>query len=571
MNDQARSGSGTSPEPTRGDATAPSGTSLTRRNVLRISFAAAGAAALDRAGVSLVGAQGTPAGSPAGGQVEGMIPSTVPGGAPAYTKVPPPFRSVAETPGRGGKVSLFSISYAPPPTPRGENAFWQELEKRLGISEFEAILTPQPEYGTRAAALLAGGDLPDLFYLNPGQSAAHLWQALQQGAFTDLTPYLTGDGLRQFPNLALIPEAIWNDTTFDGKIYGAPKPLTRFFGPAYRADWAAPLGLVFPFENAQQVRDFVLGAAKGDPDANDRNDTFGATHFGGFWDMLGANQMFRAPNNWRLNDDGSLTYNFETEEYRQSLEFLTQLYADGGYHPDAVGMQFTQGADLWDAGRLGAWFGSSVLFGRAGSRGKIRELVPTADPQLLAAPGHDGGQGVSYIRSGTFGFTGIPASVGQDEERLLELLRILDYLSAPFGSEEWIFTQYGLEGTHHTVDENGDRVLNDQGEAERAGLVYFVDNSEASLYFPGAPGEAELALRTQDAMLAIGIDDPTRTLYSPTLVEQDTVLTQFNNDRQAAIITGRDPLSAYDAWIAEWRSRGGDQIRQEFEQALRDR
>lgn len=564
--DQRRTNGAGGEQEREDDGTTPARpiTRVTRRRALQLGVSAAGAAALGRAGVPLVGAQGTPA----AGTGDGIIPSTVPGGAPGYTRVPAPFQSVAETPGRGGTVSLFSISYAPPPTPRDENTYWQELERRLGVDSYEAILTPQPEYSARAAALIAGGDLPDFFYINPGQSAAHLWQALQQGAFTDLTPYLTGDALQQFPNLALIPEPIWRDTMFGGKLYGVPKPLTRFFGPAYRADWASPLGLPYPFEDAQQVRDFVLGAAKQDPDGNGQNDTFGATHFGGWWDMLGAAQMFGAPNNWRLNDDGTLTASHETEEYRQALEYLAKLYADGGYHPDAVGMTFTIGTDLWHSGRLGAWFGSSVLFGRNGSRGKMREFVPTADARLLPPPGHDGGQGVSYLRSGTFGFTGIPSSVGQDEERLLELLRILDYLSAPFGSEEWRVAQYGLEGTHHTVDENGDLVLTDQGTADRGALVYFVDNSEASLYFPGSPGEAELAVQQQDAMLAIGIEDPTRTLYSPTQVETGTALSEFFNDRLAAIVTGRDPLSAYDDWVEGWRSRGGDQIRQEFEQAL---
>ena len=46
-------------------------------------------------------------------------------------------------------------------------------------------------------------------------------------------------------------------------------------------------------------------------------------------------------------------------------------------------------------------------------------------------------------------------------------------------------------------------------------------------------------------------------------------LNQFGFDSVTAIITGRQPLSAFDDAIKEWKSRGGDQIRQEFEQALK--
>ena len=35
-----------------------------------------------------------------------------------------------------------------------------------------------------------------------------------------------------------------------------------------------------------------------------------------------------------------------------------------------------------------------------------------------------------------------------------------------------------------------------------------------------------------------------------------------------AIITGREPLSSMDDVIKEWKSRGGDQVRQEFQQSM---
>jgi putative aldouronate transport system substrate-binding protein len=40
-------------------------------------------------------------------------------------------------------------------------------------------------------------------------------------------------------------------------------------------------------------------------------------------------------------------------------------------------------------------------------------------------------------------------------------------------------------------------------------------------------------------------------------------------DRMTPIVSGREPLTALDDAIKEWKSRGGDQIRQEFEQSLK--
>ena len=44
----------------------------------------------------------------------------------------------------------------------------------------------------------------------------------------------------------------------------------------------------------------------------------------------------------------------------------------------------------------------------------------------------------------------------------------------------------------------------------------------------------------------------------------------LRHPRRASWFTGREPLSALDAAIRDWRSRGGDQIRKEFEQALKE-
>lgn len=49
---------------------------------------------------------------------------------------------------------------------------------------------------------------------------------------------------------------------------------------------------------------------------------------------------------------------------------------------------------------------------------------------------------------------GIPSSV-TEEERILGLLHILDYLAVPFGSEEWLFKNDGIVRVDFTRDANG--------------------------------------------------------------------------------------------------------------------
>ena len=42
---------------------------------------------------------------------------------------------------------------------------------------------------------------------------------------------------------------------------------------------------------------------------------------------------------------------------------------------------------------------------------------------------------------------------------------------------------------------------------------------------------------------------------------------QLYTDRKIAIGTGQEPLEALADWIEEWKSRGGDEIRAEYEAA----
>ena len=517
--------------------------------------------------ISRAAAQSTPA---AASGDETFFPSGIEGVPDAYLAPPEPFTSYDGVPGNGGTVRTFTISYNPPPPPRDENQYWQELEKRLGVT-WEPIITPQPDYGARSATLIASGDLPDIYYINPGQGAEQQNQAMLQGAFQDLTPYLTGDALQQFPNLATIPEFMWNNARFQGKILGVPRPGSRSGNvPFYRGDWLENLGLAEP-ANMDEMSALLAAMTNDDPDGNGKPDTWGQGRYQGGWEAFDnqlIHRMFKVPNSWRLNDDGTLTHEAETDEYRQALETLAKLYADGTFHPDASGMTFSDAQNAYIAGETGfhcEGFGS--FYGVGNVTYRMQELNPDAFTTPYIPKAADGsGLGVVNNNIGFFGMNAIPSAI-QDEERVLELLRILDYLAAPFGSEEEIFLNNGIEGVHHDVNENGFRITNDLFRTEKSDLIYQMIG--LNVYF--FPDEPETALKVQDVAkqaAEIGQDNPTWGIYAESAAQNGPVLDQLATDTTLAIITGRESLDKLDSAMDEWRSRGGDQMRQEYEEAL---
>jgi len=493
---------------------------------------------------------------------EGFFPSPVSGVPDAYTKLPPPFASVAAIPGRGGKVTALITSNLPPTPARDQNRYWQELEKRLGVT-WEPTLVPGSSFEEKFAAAVGGGDLPDLVTLNPTPSQL---RAIQQGAFTDLTPFLTGDALKEYPNLAKIPAPVWQSLAIRGKLYGTPKTRYRAGDVLlFRGDWLEKLGIPAP-KNADEFLQLATAVTKNDPDGNGKADTFALGSGGGPFSPTFFRQMFRVPNEWRKNPDGTLTYFLETDEFRQTLAYMNKLFAAGVYHPDAGTMNQEQARSGFASGKF-AGFGGTIT----GVPDRTRDIAPinaAAKVVGLISPGFDGGKALAYNNPGYFNFAAIPAKVGRDRERVKTLLRLLDYWSAPFGSEEWLFITNGLKDVHYTLDRDGAPIRTDLGQREIGDLSYVV-NGPFVFFNAQIPEMARYQQRLAQDLLAIGSDSATQGLFSPTFATKGTELAQLQLDRTVAIVTGREPLAALDVWIKDWRSRGGDMIRKEYEEGLK--
>ncbi len=502
--------------------------------------------------------------------MDGRISSGNPSVPDAWTKFPPVYRTVPTVPGRGGKVSIFQITFNPPVAPRNENMYWREREKRLGVSELEMQFVPSDTYREKIAALTAGGDLPDLVYVDTTAAPDQL-RAIQQGAYLDLTPYLTGPALQEFPNLANLPPYLWQRTAVRGKTYGVPR--SWFIAPnplLIRQDWAEKVGIPAP-KNADEFLALMTAFTKMDPDGNGRADTWGigptsapAGNFG----LAFFQQMFRVPNQWRKNPDGTLTNAIETEEFRQTLAFMRRMFEAGVYHPDAATMTNAQSSDAFTAGRTGAVFGGRLsLPGGNGQRFFAQQQNPAAKVAGYVPVGFDGGKPLVHNDRGYQAIVAIPANRGRDRERVKELLRILDLYAAPFGSEEHVFSFFGFEGVHSMLQPDGLRLRTEGFRKEILDFPNLVTYPQVYSY--DRPGDAAEMQGYAKAMIADGVDNPTLGLYSQLNTMRAGELQQLGNDRVNAIIAGREPLSSLDQYVRDWRSRGGDTIRREYEAELK--
>jgi putative aldouronate transport system substrate-binding protein len=148
------------------------------------------------------------------------------------------------------------------------------------------------------------------------------------------------------------------------------------------------------------------------------------------------------------------------------------------------------------------------------------------------------------------------------------LLRTLNWLAAPFGSEEAFYRLFGENGRDHVVDDGGNLTITEEGALNTTVPVRSLADSPPVLYAPGRPQDALAQYRYQSTVLPGALDDPTLGHWSNASATKGPTIEAELTDTVAQVIQGRQPLSALDEAVKRWRSEGGDEIRAELETQL---
>lgn len=487
--------------------------------------------------------------------------SDTPGMEDVYTdSVSSYFTSVDRKPGSGGTVTTFQLTWGDPPKKLEDNPYWQELNERLGVS-FEPTFAPAATYDQTFATMLASGEIPDLVFLND-QSAPQL-QAIRDGAFADLSEVLAGDNILQWPNLAARQEEIWRASLKDGRLFQIPSIV-----------WAITNPVVMRTDLLEQTS---IGVAPNDADelftalkevSALRNGPGGQRVYGvSKYDSPMWRWIFKTGADWQLNEAGDLVHVAETENYREMLTWLARAWSEGLFDPVAM---TTNDADIVSGAGLQFRAVSNTFTTQDGLAQQEADL-PGISVDYFTLPGFDG-DGPLVIRNIPYGrSTVISAAAAEDPDRLTEVLNVLDYLSAPYGSEESLFVGAGIEGRHYTFDEHNIPVSTGE-HAEELGVQYVAVVSGDNSY-RGHPNQADWAESFSAALEHMAAHSEARVLEglessSTTFVSKGAQLTQLWTDFERGVVSGRESVDDLDSFVSDYMSRGGEQMRTEYTEAL---
>jgi len=552
---------------------------------------AAGAVALPLLNACAPGQQPAPA-APAAGGTPGAgasaagkgFPSYIPftgGPKPDYHDANPlytdafdnypasPIKANDKAPGAGGPVNVMVAAYFPSPTPYDLNPTWQAINKALN-ADVKMAITPGADYRTKFATMMAGEDLPDIMHVFFGYSVAPNLPAFFKSKCADLTPYLSGDAAKDYPYLAALPTPAWKNSVsvVDGQLFLIPihRQMTSIppqAGNFFKNDsmWDPVIGKDYVPKDADDFKKVLTQLNR--PQENrwaignvGNNDTL----FG----LGGYLQMFGAPNRWKM-DGGKLVRDRETEEYKAAVAYLRDIMASGLMHPDAPGWSQSrtdgfvpQKIAMSVEGQGNSW----VDFWQRGLQLNPPVTYNMVKPFASAA----GAKTIQYLGTG---FVSMNVLKKASPDRIKELLRIMNWLASPFGSQEDLLLTYGVEGQDYTKDDKGNPKPTPEGIA-RAGYVpwRYIAQHPWVFYQAGLDGFPKASNDAEKATLPLGIDDPTNGFYAPTVYAKGATADMAFYDGVREILRSIRPMSDLDGLVKDWSRDAGDQIKKEFADAM---
>lgn len=466
--------------------------------------------------------------------------------------------AITEKPGTSGKeISAMTPVWGPAPPGIKESAYLQAVNAELG-TPVNFTIQDGTTYADKLNAMLGARDVPELLCV-PSWEVEKIprFSEAVKALFTDLTDLLKGDAVGAYSMLATFPTGSWRNAVWNERVYAVPNPTDGPFPWAMftRKDLLDARGLTIP-----KSLDEMLTMAKEVTDP--------AKKVWAFSDVFAMIQMYHkvpgSKGGWRLKADKTPEFKYETAEFRQALEVMAKIYKDGLVHPDIVA---SKGADQ---NQLFARNGA-ILFAQAGpgfwqgAQAEYQKVNPNLNIQAVPLFSATGGDPLAWGDDEPISYTFIKKGLSND--RVAELLRVINWCSAPLGTQEAQLRDYGVLGKHHTMTPNGP-VKTELAFKEIQNQYFFISGRNPTVGpSPDTPHYVQDMLAYSNAMVKYLEKDPWDglKLEMPVKYKANAVPVE---DKFTDVVRGRRPLSDVDALVSEWKANGGDEARALLAKAL---
>ncbi len=449
-----------------------------------------------------------------------------------------------------------------------DSPYSQWMVDNVGVGYYSPLVPWEggTSYLQRLNTRIASNDLPDAFVPWQGIEGT----LIKQGALADLTDYLP----KYAPHIwERIPKEIWDvvrtaDPSGEGRIYYLPRvELYQGYGSFIRKDWLDRVGMDVPTTKEQfdsVLQAFLDNDANGNGDPKDEIPIAGR-EFGRWMDVLFGMYgvaMWEGFPMWDIYE-GEITYSGVTSNMRAAIANLRDMYNKKLLDNET----FLNKAADWTAkinsDRVGAWF--HINKNTTGSIDQIRKINPEVHLVAMPVPKVEGYEGfTTHTRINRPEFV----IANKDEQTIINVLKILDWIHDPANSEAFI---YGVEGVDHEVVD-GKKVF----------LPLDYDNNPAKIVGNFIFDLDGLMLQLQ--MESVGVDEATQNMLNQRnqiLLDNQSLSKTIAGDGMPAnvydgyadiknhtlfqevmtkIVIGEYPIEKFDDFVKEWYKSGGEEV-----------
>ena len=470
-----------------------------------------------------------------------------------------------------------------------DNAYTRYLKKTLNVQNKNIFMESEERYDEALNILVKDRNLPDIFLVSDRETLEELVENDLIEDLTEVYKSCASDKIQEM--YESYGKELLASGTFDGKLFALPETAIDDGSQLLwlRRDWMEQLGVKEPKtldEALSVIRAFQenrMGAEEGEDPVGLVCDPGLVGTVSTSYSVDSVFEMFGAyPQQWIKNADGEIVYGSLTEETKEALGYLRELYKQGILDPDFALRAQNNIRDLVVNGKCGAFFGlwwtpNNPLMDEY-RKNKETDWEPyylTADAKrtvevystfwdskyVVVRKGYDHPEIVMKILSVLFDYSRYEAE-DADEVNSYFALNV-DPTARPL----MINVDYN-EATYMVTKHIREALYSPGNAKTREDLsaieASYFDACKEYLEAEVPSVEAWAAYKSRISAVGLLVDANYRASEKKYLGDGDGEIPQtlrlLEKNAFIQIIMGKKPVSSFDSFVEEWYRKGGDSL-----------
>ena len=470
-----------------------------------------------------------------------------------------------------------------------DNAYTRYLKKTLNVQNKNIFMESEERYDEALNILVKDRNLPDIFLVSDRETLEELVENDLIEDLTEVYKSCASDKIQEM--YESYGKELLASGTFDGKLFALPETAIDDGSQLLwlRRDWMEQLGVKEPKtldEALSVIRAFQenrMGAEEGEDPVGLVCDPGLVGTVSTSYSVDSVFEMFGAyPQQWIKNADGEIVYGSLTEETKEALGYLRELYKQGILDPDFALRAQNNIRDLVVNGKCGAFFGlwwtpNNPLMDEY-RKNKETDWEPyylTADAKrtvevystfwdskyVVVRKGYEHPEIVMKILSVLFDYSRYEAE-DADEVNSYFALNV-DPTARPL----MINVDYN-EATYMVTKHIREALYSPGNAKTREDLsaieASYFDACKEYLEAEVPSVEAWAAYKSRISAVGLLVDANYRASETKYLGDGDGEIPQtlrlLEKNAFIQIIMGKKPVSSFDSFVEEWYRKGGDSL-----------